>query len=379
MQINTKKTYRLKQYDSYVVGYYGMKNSGDDALMYATLWGAKNMLNHTRVSLGLYGMPDKDLLVKHQFPLHQQQAFPGYNRLTHYRAALQSHNVIFGGGSVLHSESDIQLKRHMLKLSNSQQSRAVGVSLGPFVNTAAEKACAQFLNECPFVGLRDKASLSIAKAIAPQANVKLTFDLAPALLCCTPPPKTRTKARRGIALALCPVAINPFGEVNDNAELNRVRHIAQLIENIYRQTGEPIILLTFNGHHQLGDSQINSAIFNRLCGKLPIVIKPYDANPLNVLKDLSQYRAIISMRLHGSILGYLAKTPVISLNYHRKCAGWCEQIGLPRNYQFSADELATNEIAQQVVNGLENGFIQPQLTVEDALNQTLLNWSNDHE
>jgi polysaccharide pyruvyl transferase WcaK-like protein len=32
----------MKKYDAYLVGYYGMKNSGDDALMYATAWGAQN-------------------------------------------------------------------------------------------------------------------------------------------------------------------------------------------------------------------------------------------------------------------------------------------------------------------------------------------------
>lgn len=377
MQIKQKQSNRLKQYDSYVVGYYGMQNSGDDALMYSTLWGAKHMLNHKRISLGLYGVPDKGLLVSHQFPLHQQQAFPGYNRLTHYRAALQSSNVIFGGGSVLHSESDINLKRHMLKLAYNRNSRAVGVSLGPFANVAAEKACAQFLNECPFVGLRDKESLAIAQAIAPQANANLTFDLAPTLLYSTQVPEP--KARRGIALALCPVAVNAFGEVNIHAERERITQIARLIETLYHQTGEPITLLTFNGHCQLGDGQINHAIFNKLCGKLPLVVKPYDNNPLAVLKDLGQYQAIISMRLHGSILGYLAQTPVISINYHSKCTGWCEQIGLADKYQYSADEFSISAISQRINDGLKQGFTAPQLTVEDALSQTLLNWSTDYE
>ena len=35
--------------DAYLVGYYGMKNSGDDALLAATIWGAKNFQNTKHV------------------------------------------------------------------------------------------------------------------------------------------------------------------------------------------------------------------------------------------------------------------------------------------------------------------------------------------
>jgi polysaccharide pyruvyl transferase WcaK-like protein len=43
----------FKKHDAYLVGYYGMRNSGDDALMYATAWAAKNILgcNNTKVVL----------------------------------------------------------------------------------------------------------------------------------------------------------------------------------------------------------------------------------------------------------------------------------------------------------------------------------------
>ena len=161
----------FKKYDAYIVGYYGMQNSGDDALMYATAWAAKHIIGCENTKVGLYGNYTRETQSDHQLSLKFNQKFPGQNRLLHYKTALQSKRIIFGGGSVLHSETDINLKRQLMSLSNPKKSLAVGVSIGPFHSVSAEKSCAKFLNECGYVGVRDNESLEIANRIAPKANV----------------------------------------------------------------------------------------------------------------------------------------------------------------------------------------------------------------
>lgn len=76
--------------DSYLCGYYGMQNTGDDALLLATAWGAKKFLgdkNH-RVSnvapLHLSGLPYLPAGLK------VQQRFRGENRLKQSFHALVS-------------------------------------------------------------------------------------------------------------------------------------------------------------------------------------------------------------------------------------------------------------------------------------------------
>ncbi|WP_440873948.1 polysaccharide pyruvyl transferase family protein [Thalassotalea sp. PLHSN55] len=363
----------LKPNDAYLVGYYGMRNSGDDALMYACAWGAKNRLDCETTKIGLYGEHQRQTPATHQQNLQHKQAFSGQNRLNHYQAAIQSKRIIFGGGAVLHSESDINLKRHLMKLSGSNNSLALGVSIGPFQSLAAEKSCAKFLNECRFTGVRDQASLEIATSIAPQANVKKTFDLAPLLLCYNQALKTQVK-RKGIALSLCSVAISPMGDVNEKAELARIEKFCQLIIRLYRNTGEPITLVEFNGHEQLGDWKINQAILARLPADIEVNVQYYHPDPITVLNSLAQYKAVISMRLHGAILGYLADTPVMSLNYHEKCQGWCEQIGMPKELQSSLIDLDINQIANTLEHGLSEGFAQPLMPTSTALKQALGNW-----
>jgi polysaccharide pyruvyl transferase WcaK-like protein len=368
----------FKKYDAYLVGYYGMQNSGDDALMYASAWAAKHIIGCDNNKVGLYGDYTRETQSDHQLPLKFNQQFPGQNRLLHYKTALQSKRIIFGGGSVLHSETDINLKRQLMSLSNPKKSLAVGVGIGPFNSIGAEKSCAKFLNECGYIGVRDNESLEIANSIAPNANVKKTFDLAPLLLC-SKQYKPQTVERKGIALSLCSVAIDAMGITDELDEQQRCEKFAQLIIQLYIRTGEPITLIEFNGHSRLGDWKINNNIMAKLCNTLPVSVKEYEPNPIKLLENLSSYKAIISMRLHGSILGYLANTPVLSVNYHSKCKGWCDEIGLPEAYQIDLFNLNVEKIVSEIVKGLSTSFIPPTISVNTALKNSLSNWSIQNE
>ncbi|KGJ86657.1 polysaccharide pyruvyl transferase family protein [Colwellia psychrerythraea] len=369
----------FKKYDAYLVGYYGMRNSGDDALMYATAWAAKNILGCSNTKVGLYGDYTRETQSDNQLPLKFTQQFPGQNRLLHYKTAIQSKRIIFGGGSVLHSEHDINLKRQLMSLANQKKSLAVGIGIGPFNSVMAEKSCAKFLDECGYVGVRDHASLAIAQSIAPNANVHKTFDLAPLLLC-SKQYKAPTKERKGIALTLCSVAIDAMGNTDQFEEEKRVEQFVQLITKLYAKTGEPITLIEFNGHKKLGDWQINNTIITRLLDKyIPVCIKKYEPNPIILLNQLSGYKAIVSMRLHGAILGYLANTPVLSINYHSKCNGWCDEVGMPENYRIDLLNLNIEKIVSQITLGISTTFQQPSLPINKALKNSLSNWSIQNE
>lgn len=368
----------IKKYDAYLVGYYGMKNSGDDALMYATAWAAKHLIGCDSSKVGLYGDHMRDTQSVHKLALKFNQQFPGQNRLLHYKTALQSKRIIFGGGSVLHSETDINLKRQLMSLSSPKNSLAVGVGIGPFTSISAEKSCAKFLNECGYIGVRDNESFAIAQSIAPKANVKKTFDLAPLLLCSSKV-QPQNIERKGIALCLCSVATNAMGQTDKVSEEKRFEQFAQLITQLYKKTSEPITLIEFNGHSYLGDWRINNNIVARLNNNIPVTIKAYEPNPIALLKNLSSYKAILSMRLHGSILGYLANTPVLSINYHGKCKGWCEEVGIPKDYQINLSTIDIESIVNQISQGLSTSFTPPTLSIEVALKKSLSNWSIKNE
>jgi polysaccharide pyruvyl transferase WcaK-like protein len=361
----------FKQYHAYLTGYYGMQNTGDDVLLYTTRWASHHLHGNTRSKVSSAG-----LIKCEEFGDIQampEYRFRGHQRLSHYKNALQSEKVIFGGGSVLHSSKDIDFKRHLIKLAGRKESRAVGVGLGPFESVEAEKACAKFLNECGFTGVRDPESLAIAQTIAPKANVILTFDLAPLMLC-HQTNRLVDIERNGIMFNFCQQAIDSFGNVNQGNEQNRIDMAVNAIEQIWQQTQEPIFLLDFNNHSQFGDFSIHQQIMSRVSSDVQMTHIAYDPNPFKVLQRIAGFKATVSMRLHSAIMSFMANTPALSINYHKKCRSWCEQIGVPENYQFDAQNIVPEELSLQLKIGIGTGFAKSTMKPDAAVQAALLNW-----
>jgi polysaccharide pyruvyl transferase WcaK-like protein len=287
---------------------------------------------------------------------------------------MQSEKIIFGGGSVLHTETDIQFKRHLIALAGRKQSRCVGVGLGPFTSVGAEKACAKVLSECGFVGVRDKQSSDIAKYLCPEANVKLTFDLAPIMLC-HQENKLIEIERNGIMFNFCQQAIDAYGKTDKKIELRRIQSAVESIERVWIETEEPIYLVDFNSNSSFGDYQVHRKIIEQVSEKIPVIHIEYDPNPFRVLQRLAGFKASVCMRLHASIMSFMANTPSISINYHKKCRSWCEQVGVSENYQFDAQNIDPQQLSQQLKQGIGTGFAKPSMKPDEAVQVALLNWS----
>ncbi|GLS24792.1 polysaccharide pyruvyl transferase CsaB [Marinibactrum halimedae] len=360
----------MKKFDATLCGFYGMKNSGDDALLLSAGWGAKKFLGVQKVSVTTpMALSNKDF---DTIPstLVEKQRFKGENRFRRYSSAILSQFIIFGGGSVLHSASDIHQKIHMMKLSATKFSLALGVGLGPFKNVAAEKACVKFLNECRFVGVRDKTSLEIAQAIAPTANVHKTFDLAPMLLC-REDFELFDVPRKGIAFNLCWSQVD---DVNDSSNKKKITEVVEVINRLHLESNEPVYLLDINGHPIMGDHHLHKAITKRLPHGVVERHIEYDSNPLRLLQRLASFKAVVSMRLHGAILSFMANTPVISLNYHSKCREWCRSIGMSEEQQLSSENFSSEELLFALDQTINGNIPTPSLTLAHAVQASFDNW-----
>ncbi len=357
-------------------GYYGMRNSGDDALLLATARGARQYLGAETLTVTTPNPIKLPEMQAFEPTLVAEPSFRGENRFRQCFSALGSKHVIFGGGSVLHCARDIQTKRLMMKLAGRGPHLALGVGVGPFASTKAERECKKFLQTCAFVGVRDQQSLAIAQDLAPDAAIELTFDLAPMLGPDLKQPQSAehahdTVGRRGIGVALCPVESL---QGNDEIEHARLAKIASALREIYVQTGEPIFLFGLNGHATLGDERINHRLMSLIPADTPVFSLPYDPNPLRVMNRLGRLKALVSMRLHGSILAFMTDTPVISLAYHSKCEGWSEQVGMPADYRLDATCFSSSVLATSVIDGLHNGFAAATMRPSEAKMRASINF-----
>ncbi|MBB6523066.1 polysaccharide pyruvyl transferase family protein [Pseudoteredinibacter isoporae] len=374
---------------AFLYGYYGMHNAGDNALLLAAAWGARHYLHTEDFTVNSPSTFKLPVLGHIDRLIREKQLFRGQNRLHQYGAAWKNDHLIFGGGSVLHCARDIRHMRHLCSL-NQGMSLALGVGLGPFKNAAAERECKKFLERCDFIGLRDKHSYRVAKELAPNAHTELTFDLAPMLLSIpslkampsalhpvstvSQNPEESTNKRRGIAVALCPV--ERF-KGDFAAETHRLKALARSLALVHALTGEPIYLFDFNGHKSLGDSAVHKQLKQLIPSKVPVIYYHYQSNPVAIIEKFKRMRAVIAMRLHAAVFGYLASTPTLTLSYHSKCDGWNDQIALPENHRFDAFAINEMKLQKVLLDGLSEGFAKPGLTHSRALQKSLKNFCLD--
>lgn len=362
--------------DTYLFGYYGMHNCGDNALMLAAAWGAKKYLEADKLCFNSPTTLSIPYIGKYPAMLPEQQCIPGQNRFSQYLAALQSKSIIFGGGSIFHCSRDINLARHLMKLSKGPH-RALGVGLGPFKDINAENSCREFLKQCDYVGVRDQESLDIAMALAPDSNVELTFDLAPLLLDIPGVTGSILPARRkGIGVALCP---HERLSGDDTTERLRLENLAADLAEVYYATGEPIFLIDLNGHKTYGDKQVHRELQQYIPSNIPVFLIDYQSNPLHVLVRLSRLKVMVGMRLHACILSMLCKTPVIALNYHSKCVAWCKQAGVPEEYRFEVTKIERSRFRNVLKHGLSDRFSDSILHPLHAMLQAKRNFAETDE
>ncbi|MCL6582186.1 MAG: polysaccharide pyruvyl transferase family protein [bacterium] len=358
-----------------ISGYYGMNNTGDDALLAVTSWGGKRFLK-----------ADKIIVTAVQVPLFngshfiypaflKKKHFIGENRLRLYYHAFKAQNIILGGGSVLHSSNSMKGIIDLLKLSGKGPHVALGVSIGPFRDLKAEKVCSSLLKRLSFVGLRDQSSFEIAKQIAPCVQIEKTFDLAVLL------PKSlgysieQIKSditRRGIGLALCNYERYIGGDTNREKVCKQ--KVLQVLSKLYPEEIDEIVLIDFNGHPFYGDHELHSEIAERLKSRFYVKHLFYNSDPIVVLKWIASLRCLIAMRLHAAVFGYMTQTPTIMLPYHVKCLAWASEIKMPLELILCRDSFEVDELIMRIREIIAGRASSPSLPLKVAETLAMRNW-----
>lgn len=362
----------MSKYESYIVGYYGMQNTGDDALLAATIQGVKSFFGHSRILVSSNAETvtfDDSVDVAR---LHSTPRFPGQNRLIHYTNAVRSKQVVFGGGSVLHSARDLDLKRHLIALSAEKKGYALGVGIEAFKTLQDEKACTRFLNACELVATRDKASYDLATSIAPSANIIEAFDLAPMIVANSS--LTTSVPRNGVAINLCPLVTDAMGSRDIACEQKLIEALAKAVQLLWYQTKEDVTLISFNGHNVHGDDGLLARLKQAIGHRVPVRFVGYNPNPFNALSLMREFEVVVGMRLHCNVFAYLTNTPSVSLHYHPKSEAWSHQIGVPEKYRLNAFSCSARAILNAILAILDSDDRTASLPVELAVQKAQLNW-----
>jgi polysaccharide pyruvyl transferase WcaK-like protein len=356
-----------------LLGYFGQQNAGDDAFLRISDWAVRRVCGATMVMAQMPDAPPWGGIVPLWFPGDK----PGIWRFKDvFESALcwKAQNVVLAGGSNLHSSDMIRRFVQLVRRAGSGPHFAVGIGVGPFRDSAAEKLCGELLDRLSFVGCRDTQSYERARAVAPAARVELTADIAPLLPIVAPPRAHASAPRRGLGIVLCPYERVHGGDVA--REQQRLDAVAGIVSSAARRgAADEIVLLDMNSHPVKGDAVMHDVLEARLA-TLPVTVRRvrYAQDPIATLDVIAGLQSIVTMRLHGAVFAYCAGTPAVVLAYHEKCYGWAESVGYPQALVVDATPIDHDALAAAVARVTGDDVPTPALPVAEAQRLAWRNW-----
>ncbi|RKN49516.1 polysaccharide pyruvyl transferase family protein [Micromonospora endolithica] len=317
-----------------VVGYYGMRNAGDNAFCVIVDWA---MRRYWGTEEPVFAAPPLVDLPAARTTMNQslfESADPlsrAGKLLTKATMLGGTSMLVFGGGSVFRDMGPFSEKKIFATWSrvSGRPIAAVGVSVGPFVSAAAAKRLGEVFQHVDYVGVRDNASVQRLREIDYRGVVVPAGDLAGLLpealgeVAAAPVPRSRHRIRLGVTL---------LGSDTDLPAPEQRRREQVLISGIrsFVETEQvDVTVFVFNTHPVRGDVEASERLRSSLRGLCDVRVVTADDGVRAIFSEMRACDAGLHMRMHGAIFSYVAGVPFALVPYHRKCADFLDEIGQP--------------------------------------------------
>lgn len=295
-----------------ILGYQGFGNAGDEAI----LTGIERLLDDVSIEV--------EAIVGGTEPI---AAFPQARRIAArrlrpnvagLRALMRADLLLMSGGGLIHdhwiSGLPLYLAWNVAARLAGAQIIWIGVGIGPLRSRWSRFLAGRILRLAALVTVRDAESARLALDVAPHVTATITPD--PAFF--NPAPPERTRSGVG-AVIRAPAPQDSVLESRFATALgNELSAIAA--------SGRDVVLLTMGGAR---DTRFAEAVRRAaLSAGTNARVEQLRPDPMTVLHRLGSLEAIITVRLHGLILGAIAGTPALPIAYDPKVSAVAAQLGL---------------------------------------------------
>ncbi len=361
-------------------GYYGAKNAGDDAFVEVSAWGSKKYWNSTKQLFFAESLPDITTPTSH-YSAHKNY----YNFMTAIKDISLSDVFTSAGGSTFHSSlkaTDLRTYAKVKKrIGIKGKTGAIGISLGPYKNTASEKDTISYLKTLDFLALRDNKSFEIAESYKLPYKPINAFDLAallPEIYNFDLAKDSGIKEKSIVGISVCNYESYTNGDLKK--EDRRNRFVEDLINQLKRHPGMKFRFFVFNGNPIKGDEQLTREIIERVNkdGKLNFEIVPYQSKVQTTFEKISECSVVVSTRLHASIFACYSNTPFFLLEYHRKCTDFLHDVGQPDSYRLLDAEVEISSVADQIEEIIFNHQICKPTNICQTIEKARLNFTSTY-
>lgn len=338
-------------------GFYGFKNSGDDAFIEVASWGARTYWNCKNNAFTGEELPDT------KYPINRSQILPqikGMDRLNLIRHLSNSDYLISAGGSTfteLPVHSNKAFSKAFKKIKSVLQLGAIGVSIGPFKTVSDEKKVIEYLQSLHFLSVRDYRSFQYVNSLDLPYKPVNAFDLAallPSVYQNQNPVKKLHKTNI-IGISICNYESYTGGDIRKEEKRNR--YFKELVRLIAKTTNAKFRVFIINGNNKTGDWEVSKELMTQI-DQDRVEVVPYLANVEKTWNAISSCDLMISTRLHGSIFACYAEVPFMLLEYHKKCTDFLNDIGHQKKYRLFDADVAPNKVIP-VIEEILSGNYQP--------------------
>lgn len=336
--------------DILFTGFYGQRNTGDDAFVEVASWGAKRYWKRQN---------NRFLAIEKNLPLTIEPAngYP-FNIPKSYKFQQSlllngADFLISAGGSTIHSKmvpSNPKMKALYRKEKyGGIKVGGIGVSVGPFKSVKDEKAVQQYLKSIDFLALRDKASFDYVNSLDLPYKPINAFDLAALLPSIYQyQPEARNSSAKTIGISVCPYESVQIG-MNSENEKKRNNMIVDLLKNINEESNVHFKFYIINGGGTYGDADLTMKTIDRVAPKSYEVVG-YSRNTRESWTSIAQCDFVISTRLHAAIFACFAGTPFMLNEYHRKCTDFLNDVQYAEEYRLYDSDYDIKERARQIID-----------------------------
>lgn len=310
-------------------GYYGMRNVGDDVLLYVALAETARVDREASFTV-ISELPELTP------PGTRVRIVPGGRRFENVRQMLRHDVWLFGGGGLLQDGSP-RAAEYLERLAGA--ARAVkalgrrivllGIGVGPLTTDAGRQAARRLLEHADLVTVRDEESRALARTIAPACEIDVTADLAFLFPRHAPiGPVHGPDGRKRLGLSLLPFA-SSVGRAGRNDEAIAVV-LADTLRGVLERHPEWDLTLFefFSGSSTYGDARVLQLVRDRIALPGRVNDLAYTGDFMTVFTEMKACDAFIGMRFHSCLLAHVGGVPCLMLSYHPKSESLASRLGL---------------------------------------------------
>lgn len=318
-------------------GYYGMRNVGDDVLLYVTI-GEVSRLDCDAAFTIISSVP---------------QVTPEGARVTvtsrgQMRGLFRNDVWLFGGGGLLQDRSQRSLHTieglgRLMWLAKLVGCKAalLAIGVGPLVTSAGRNASRRVLQQADFVTARDQQSAELALQLCPGRPLGVTDDLAFLLPRLLPVPRRRGAiSSKVLGVSLLAYSAMALG-YKSNGDSGVAECVGEALNDILgRHRNWSVNLFEFfSGSPSYGDATVLRILQGRIRFADRVRYCAYQGDFRRTCQELSQCDAVFGMRFHSCLLAYLLGLPFLMIDYHPKCASLAARLELPERAVMPLAEL----------------------------------------